>query len=395
MSSELETIAVTGVLHGEDERVWADHAESLLTEMDGTTPELFASAVRRNDCRVLIGLAMMYERCETKATRAKALEGIMSVCALVPEAYDCFLDSHRAFGRLVLDASETCADCSGEGDDPEASMCKLYAVVLLGQIAEHLLVRVESSTVCHAPTLLAKKEEGLNDSLEELTLQFSPPKTTVLLPARGPETKPSEAPPHDLALTARTREGLAKILIAGVVPGLLSCLDSDAPEMILAASSALITLNALARLSGGMKGQKQDEWTGGGGPDGGCWFWQEGQGHRNLRFFGETVLNLLNRSGDFAAETRRQLLMVLVLLERGEILYFNDIRVLVDVCLRGLVEEGGSEEGKGEQEVRADIDEVACKGLYIRVLEQVVLLQDCALDPQVCGRIAGTSRAPE
>ena len=394
MSSELETIAETGVLLGDDERVWADHAESLLTEMDGTTPELFASAVRRNDCKVLIGLGMIYERCGTEATRAKALEGIMSVCAVVPEAYDCFLDSDSAFRRLVLDASETCADCSGEGDDAEASMCKLYAVVLLGQIAEHLLVRVESSTVCHVPTLLAKIEEGLNDSLEELTLQFSPPKTTVLLPASGRETKPSEAQPHDLA--SRTREGLAKILIAGLVPGLLSCLDSDAPEMILAASSALITLNALTRLSGGMKGEKRDGWTGGGGSDGGCWFWQEGQGHRNLRFFGETVLNLLNRSGDFAAETRRQLLMVLVLLERGEILYFNDIRVLVDVCLRGLVEElDGSEEGQGEDEVRADIDEVACKGLYIRVLEQVLLLQDCASDPQVCGRIAGTSRAPE
>jgi hypothetical protein len=164
-----------------------------------------------------------------------------------------------------------------------------------------------------------------------------------------------------------------------VADGLLSRLDSDAPEMVLAAATALVTLNALSwwsKTSGG-------------------WFWSQAEGHRNLRFLGETVLQLLNRSAD-AAETRRLLLIILELLGggRGDIFYFNDIRVLVDVCVRELVEED-TENGvaKGEsapggicnqsQEVRDN-----CRWLCVKVLEQVILRPEFSADSGMCTQIA-------
>lgn len=164
-----------------------------------------------------------------------------------------------------------------------------------------------------------------------------------------------------------------------MVPGLLARLDSDSSEMVLAASTALVTLNALSWWS-------QSALSG--------WFWSQARGHRNLRFMGETVLQLLNRSASMS-ETRRLLLMTLELLEAGggDILYSNDIRVLVDVCIRGLAEEGVENAGEeaasgGESEVQDYDLRDNCRWLSVKVLEQVILRPEFSSDVAVCKQVS-------
>jgi len=89
------------------------------------------------------------------------------------------------------------------------------------------------------------------------------------------------------------------------------------------------------------------------------------------------TLQLLGSAGDGRSE------------ETG-VLYSNDIRVLVDVCVRGVVEEhkkeGGGGRGGGGLE-----DDIAmggrmvhvCRGLYVRVLERVVMQAEFSADRSV------------
>ena len=69
----------------------------------------------------------------------------------------------------------------------------------------------------------------------------------------------------------------------------------------------------------GKGGREKDDRVGE-GEDGG-WFWHQARRHSNLRFLGETVLQLLNRC-ESAVETRRLLLMTVSLLEQVRI-YFS------------------------------------------------------------------------
>jgi hypothetical protein len=57
----------------------------------------------------------------------------------------------------------------------------------------------------------------------------------------------------------------------------------------------------------------------------------------------------------------------------SEVLYSNDIRVLVDICARGILEERGcGDQDEGERD--------KCGVLYVSVLEQVVLRHESASD---------------
>ena len=177
--------------------------------------------------------------------------------------------------------------------------------------------------------------------------------------------------------------GMQRILAAGIAGGLLSRLDSDAPEMVLAAATALVTLNALAHLRSA--GAREGAAGGGEAEVQGMWFWRQAKGHSNLRFMGETVLQLLNRS-DSIGEQRRLLIMTLDLLEEGEggVIYANDIRVLADMCIRGLADEGfdpGGQDGEGSRDKRI-CDQ--SRTLRVRVLEQLLLRPEFVADREAC-----------
>jgi len=130
-----------------DEGVWLEHIDALLAEMDGTTADEFADAVCGRDLAVVAGLVRVHRRCLSSAGRAKSLEGMMSVCAVVPDGYYSLAGSSDALDEVVKDA---CDGCGGEGRDGEVAeagdgMRNLYAVVLLGQLAEHLLDRLDQA----------------------------------------------------------------------------------------------------------------------------------------------------------------------------------------------------------------------------------------------------------
>jgi len=167
--------------------------------------------VRRGEFAVLLGLAKVYRKTQTPAGRTKSIEAIMSLCAVVPEGYK-RLAQHSAdvLSDLVVDA---CGSPS-PGDLDDAQVLELYAVVLLGQVAECLF---------HAA------EHDWNHRAE----------------SRGKE---DEGAWH----LAWWQLGADKVLVNNpqIVRGLLSRLDSDAAEMVLAAVTALVTLHALAVVTG-------------------------------------------------------------------------------------------------------------------------------------------------
>jgi hypothetical protein len=100
MSHELATLSHSEIDdHGLDEIACAAHAEALLVEMDGTTAELFSESVRSRRYAVLVGLTKAYSRCVSSSTRAKTLEGIMSV-----RGYVCVSDESRQLGRMCASA---------------------------------------------------------------------------------------------------------------------------------------------------------------------------------------------------------------------------------------------------------------------------------------------------
>ena len=76
-------------------------------------------------------------------------------------------------------------------------------------------------------------------------------------------------------------------------------------------------------------GGREKEDRVGEGEDGG-WFWHQARRHSNLRFLGETVLQLLNRC-ESAVETRRLLLMTVSLLKQVRI-YFSRLGMTPNQC---------------------------------------------------------------
>jgi hypothetical protein len=83
--------------------------------------------------------------------------------------------------------------------------------------------------------------------------------------------------------------------------------------------------------------------------------------------------------------------MTLELLEggAGEIFYSNDIRVLVDLCVRGVVEEAveteeEEEEGYGSEKGGGAAGREHCRSLYVCVLEQVVIREEFSSERYSC-----------
>jgi hypothetical protein len=346
MSNALAALADGQGYEGCEEGVWEAHAEALLAEMDGTTAELFAEAVRSREYAVLVGLATAYGRCVSSSARAKTLEGIMSVCAVVPEGCEqLVLRSHATLDEVVKDAcgSHVAAGC-------EEVMLDLYAVVFLGQVAEYFFEHADQAAEEPSAGAAVKGGAGGGGGGGDL--------------------------------------GMPRVLAEGVAGGLLARLDSDAPEMVLAAATALVTLNALAHLrsqaaEGATAGELKGEREAG-------WFWTQAKGHANMRFMGETVLQLLNRS-DSIGEQRRLLIMTVELLEAGsgDVIYSNDTRILADVCIRGLNESFGAKEEEDYSEGRhAQRSRDECRVLHVRVLEQLLLRPVFAADREACRKTA-------
>jgi hypothetical protein len=329
-----------------EDGVWEAHAEALLVEMDGTTAELFAEAVRSREYAVLVGLATAYGRCISSSARAKTLEGIMSVCAVVPEGCEqLVVRSHATLDEVVKDA---CGSQVAAGS--EEVMLDLYAVVFLGQVAEYFFEHTD---------------QAVGESL-----------TGAAVKGRAG----GEWGGVDL--------GMQRVLAEGVARGLLARLDSDAPEMVLAAATALVTLNALAHLRSQVaKGATAVELK---GEREVGWFWTQAKGHANMRFMGETVLQFLNRS-DSIGEQRRLLIMTVDLLEAGggDVIYSNDTHILADVCIRGLNESFGAKEEEDHSEGRhAQRLRDECRVLHVRVLEQLLLRPVFAADREACRKMA-------
>lgn len=151
--------------YGFDEDVWVDHIDALLAEMDGTTADQFAAAVSEDECSVIVGLARLHRRCRSRAARTKCLEGIMSICAVVPDGYLPIIASPLcpgAVGEVVKDACRQSGDPSdtvGQGDAEAAAMHDLYAVVLLGQLAEFLFDRADRA-VSLAGVIMQQQDNG-------------------------------------------------------------------------------------------------------------------------------------------------------------------------------------------------------------------------------------------
>ena len=109
-----------------------------------------------------------------------------------------------------------------------------------------------------------------------------------------------------------------------------------------------------------------------------------------MRFLGETVLQLLNRS-DSIGKQRRLLIMTVELLEAGggDVIYSNDTRILADVCIRGLNESFGEKEDDDHSEGRhAQRLRDECRVLHVRVLEQLLLRPVFAADREACRKTA-------
>ena len=139
MSAEFEAVVMEGPADCFSESAWASNADSLLMEMDSTTAEAFSAAVRGKGYGVLLGMATVYPKCMTRTARAKIVEGIMSVCAVVPESYELVaVKCPDALTQLVRDA---CGNNDVEGANEEDASCFLclFSVVLLGQVAEYIL----------------------------------------------------------------------------------------------------------------------------------------------------------------------------------------------------------------------------------------------------------------
>ena len=162
---ELLGKAEKGVTESDEER-WAAHIDELLEEMDGTTAHQFAVAVGNENLAVLGGLAELHKHCRSRAARTKCLEGIMSVCAVVPDGYLSMIARPGAVGEVVQDACCASSDTVRGNDEEEvAAMHDLYAVVLLGQLVEFLLDRADHSvSLSRLITRQQENEGGLNEA---------------------------------------------------------------------------------------------------------------------------------------------------------------------------------------------------------------------------------------